>query len=229
MAKDGIIRLNNGTFAVETKVEYLVCGGQHEAPLIDSYFTTAQTALIGTDKEHIKEPQRIIEWIQDKTDVCRKQVNQLDDFLHTLIQNRKNQQYKASLLCTPESDKSKNPAKRHTAYHRARNTIEKMLTEKQLFQKLKDIFGDYQRRGFISLKTTYSYKDDKCSCLLWHAVYKNYSTHTKVRVVFDASCRDKRLRTSLNNFVWIRPSLTNSLVEILLQFRLQRFALTADI
>ena len=38
--KDGFIRLNNGTVTVETNVGYLVCGGQHNAPQIDSYFTT---------------------------------------------------------------------------------------------------------------------------------------------------------------------------------------------
>ena len=30
VVKDGIIRLNKGTVAVETKVGYLVCGGQHK-------------------------------------------------------------------------------------------------------------------------------------------------------------------------------------------------------
>ena len=54
--KDGSIRLNNGTVAVETKVEYLACGGQHNAPQIESYLITSQNALIVTDKEHIKEP-----------------------------------------------------------------------------------------------------------------------------------------------------------------------------
>ena len=56
VVKDGIIRLNIGTVAVETKVGYLVCGGQHDGQQIDSYFTTIQTALIVTDKEHIEEP-----------------------------------------------------------------------------------------------------------------------------------------------------------------------------
>ena len=32
VVKDGIIRPNNGTVALETKVGYLVCGGQHNAP-----------------------------------------------------------------------------------------------------------------------------------------------------------------------------------------------------
>ena len=79
--KDGIIRLKNGTVAVESKVGYLVCGGQHNAPQIDSYFTTTQTALNVTEKEHIKEPQQLSEWTQDEPDNCRTRDNQLDDFL----------------------------------------------------------------------------------------------------------------------------------------------------
>ena len=151
VVKNGIIRLNNGTVAAGTKVRYLVCGGQYNAPQIDKYITTTQTALIVTDKEHIKEPQQPFEWIQDEPDVCRTQDIQLDDFLQTLVSTTG--QYTASLPWTPECDKSKIPTNRHIAYHRARNMIEKMSTDKQLFQKLKDSFGDYQRRGFISLTT----------------------------------------------------------------------------
>ena len=80
VVKDGIIRLNNGPVAVETKVGCLVCGGQHNAPQIDRYFTTTQTVVIVTDKEHNKEPQHPFEWIQDEPDVCRTQDNQLDAF-----------------------------------------------------------------------------------------------------------------------------------------------------
>ena len=65
VGKDGITRLNNGTVAVETKFGYLVCGGQHNAPQIDSYFTTTQTALIVTDKKHIKEPLQLFEQVAD--------------------------------------------------------------------------------------------------------------------------------------------------------------------
>ena len=145
----------NGTSA-ETKVGCLVCGGQHNAPQIDSYFTTTQTALNVTEKEHIKEPQQLSEWIQNEPDNCRTRDNQLDDFLQILVRNPKTGQYTASLPWTLECDKSKIPTNRHIAYHRARNMIEKMSTDKQLFQKLKDIFGDYQRRGFISLTTNYN-------------------------------------------------------------------------
>ena len=78
--------------------------------------------------------------------------------------------------------------------------------------------GHLWRRGFISL--TINYYNGNRSYLPWHAIYKNNSNHTTVRVVFDASCRDKLLRMSLNDFLWKRPKSANSLVEILLRFRL---------
>ena len=97
--------------------------------------------------------------------------------------------------------------------------IEKTSTDKQLLQKLKDIFEDYQRRGFISLTTNYNYNDGNCSYLPWHAVCQDKSIHTNVRIFFDARCRDKRLGMSLNLFDWKSPNLTNSLVKKLLKFR----------
>ena len=206
VVKDGIILQNNGTVAVETKFGYFVCGGQHNAPQIDSYFTTTQTALIVTDKENIKEPQQLLGWIQDEPDVCRTQDNHLDDFQQTFVQNPKTGQYTASVTWTPECDKSKIPTNKQIACHRARNMMEKMSTDQQLFQNLKDIFGDNQRRGIISLTTIYNYNDHKCRYLPWHAVYKVNSIHTKVRIVFDASCRDKRLGMSLNGFLWKGPN-----------------------
>ena len=107
--------------------------------------------------------------------------------------------------------------------------IEKMSTDKQLSQKLKVTFGDYQRRGFFSLTTNYNYNDGKCGYLPWYAVYKDNSIHTKVRIVFDASCSDKRLGISINNFLWKGPNLTNSLNGILLKFPLHLIVLTADV
>ena len=73
--------------------------------------------------------------------------------------------------------------------------IEQMSTDKLLFQKLKDIF-------YVFLTTNYNYNNDKGSYLPWHFAYKNNSIHIKVRIVYGASCSDKRLGMSLNNFLW---------------------------
>ncbi|XP_037930495.1 uncharacterized protein LOC119665299 [Teleopsis dalmanni] len=61
-----------------------------------------------------------------------------------------------------------------------------------------------------------------------HCVLKPTSTSTKLRVVFDASCRTSSQK-SLNDILMIEPTLQTELFILLLRFRLFRFALTADI
>ena len=217
VVKDGIIQLNNGTVAAEIRVGYFVCDCQHNASKIDSYFTNAQIALILTDEEHIKEPGLLFFNGYKMSPIFAKHELFSSTFF---VQNPKTENYTASLPWTPECDKSKIPTYRNIAYNRARNMIEKTSTNKQLFQKLKNFYADYQRREFISL--TINYNDDNCSYLPRHAAYKDSSIHTTVRIVFDASCKDKRLEKSLNDVPWNGSNLPNNLVVILLPFRLHR-------
>ncbi|XP_017475257.1 PREDICTED: uncharacterized protein LOC108365671 isoform X2 [Rhagoletis zephyria] len=61
-----------------------------------------------------------------------------------------------------------------------------------------------------------------------HCVLKPTSTTTKLRVVFDASCRTTTQK-SLNDLQIVGPTLQAELFILLLRFRLYRYALTADI
>ena len=65
------------------------------------------------------------------------------------------------------------------------------------------------------------------SYLPMHAVCKKSST-TKLRVVFDASARSES-GVSLNDRLLVGPTVNASLVDVLLWFRLHRFALTTDV
>ena len=61
-----------------------------------------------------------------------------------------------------------------------------------------------------------------------HAVRKESSTTSKVRVVFDASAKSLS-RTSLNDQLLVGPMVHSSLVDILLRFRRHKVALTTDV
>ena len=61
-----------------------------------------------------------------------------------------------------------------------------------------------------------------------HAVYKNSSTTTKVRAVFDASAKSSS-GVSLNDVLLVGPTVHPSLINVLLRFRSHRIALTADV
>ncbi|XP_061519775.1 uncharacterized protein LOC133395095 [Anopheles gambiae] len=61
-----------------------------------------------------------------------------------------------------------------------------------------------------------------------HAVVKESSTTTKVRVVFDASCKTSS-GYSLNDKLLVGPVVQDDLFSIILRFRLHAIALTADV
>ena len=69
----------------------------------------------------------------------------------------------------------------------------------------------------------------KVSYLPHSAVIREAAETAKVREVYDASCKDKNTRTSLNDCLHIGPSLTPLTFDILLRFRQLKVALVGDI
>ena len=61
-----------------------------------------------------------------------------------------------------------------------------------------------------------------------HAVYKQTSTTTKIRAVFDASAKSTS-GVSLNDTLLKGPTVHPPLIDVLLRFRLHRVAITADV
>ena len=64
--------------------------------------------------------------------------------------------------------------------------------------------------------------------LPYHGVIKEASTTTKLRVVFDATAKTSSGK-SLNNLLFVRPTLQDNLIDILMRFRLHKVALTTDV
>ena len=61
-----------------------------------------------------------------------------------------------------------------------------------------------------------------------HAVRKEESTTTKLRVVFDASAKSST-GISLNESLLVGPTVHPPLIDVLLRFRTHRVALTTDV
>ena len=72
-------------------------------------------------------------------------------------------------------------------------------------------------------------KAEKIHYLPHHAVVRKQAKITKVRVVYNASCKEGKNSVSLNDCLHVGPPLTPLLLEILLRFREKRVALAADI
>jgi len=61
-----------------------------------------------------------------------------------------------------------------------------------------------------------------------HAVVKESSNTTKIRVVFDASAKINN-DISLNDILMTGPTIQNKLVSHLIRFRVYKYVITADI
>ena len=71
--------------------------------------------------------------------------------------------------------------------------------------------------------------DSKHYYLPHHCVFKEASTTTKLRVVFDGSAKTEPKGPSLNDTLMVGPKIQDDLFDIILRFRLHRVALSADV
>ena len=89
-----------------------------------------------------------------------------------------------------------------------------------------EFLNEYERLGHMVRVPV-----DDCNCgyyLPHHGVFRESSTTTKLRVVFDGSSTFTA-RHSLNDFLYPGPKLQNELLDILLRFRLYRIVFAADV
>ena len=101
---------------------------------------------------------------------------------------------------------------------------ERMQNNPLLFQQYDAVIQDYVTKEFVELIS-----DDKIEghYLPHHPVFKNNLT-TPLRIVFNASSKTPGNK-SLNDYLFTGPSLTAKLHDALVQFRMGRYAVIADI
>ena len=109
-------------------------------------------------------------------------------------------------------------------------SLERSLNQKGCFQEFDTVMQEY-----LDLKhaETVPMPDlekppELTFYLPMHAAYKESSTTTKIRAVFDASAKSST-GVSLNDTLLVGPTIHPALVDVLLRFRLYPVALTADI
>ncbi|XP_058816819.1 uncharacterized protein LOC131680116 [Topomyia yanbarensis] len=106
-------------------------------------------------------------------------------------------------------------------------SMEKKFAENEdLRQEYCNFMDEYHRLGHMEVISRAS-----CSLqffLLYHAIHCPDSTTTKIRVVFDGSCRGST-QLSLNDVLFSAPTVQPTLYSTVVNFRLPRYAITADV
>ncbi|XP_077270162.1 uncharacterized protein LOC143901611 [Temnothorax americanus] len=106
-------------------------------------------------------------------------------------------------------------------------SVEDNVAKKYLTEPLIAIIWDYLDSGHMELVSDPFPADGRVYYLPHHGVYKLDSTTTKLRVVFDAS--SKCPNGSLNDTLLSGPKLQPDIVAVLLLFRAEPVAITADV
>ncbi|KAF0706113.1 Uncharacterized protein FWK35_00038350, partial [Aphis craccivora] len=112
---------------------------------------------------------------------------------------------------------------RAIALKRFESLERKFASDSRLREAYCDFMAEYASLGHMSLaKTAGSY------FIPHHAVFKSSDAEAKIRVVFDASARSCA-SASLNQCLFSGPKLQQDVIDVLVLFRLSRYAFTADI
>lgn len=112
---------------------------------------------------------------------------------------------------------------RQAALKRLYSLESRLALKPELAQKYNGFIEDYLNSGHMILAPPPPPDSGAVYYIPYHAIFKK-----KFRIVFDASCASST-GVSLNDHQLNGPKLQNDLCEILLRFRLHRYAVSADI
>ncbi|XP_050294309.1 uncharacterized protein LOC126734653 [Anthonomus grandis grandis] len=113
-----------------------------------------------------------------------------------------------------------------TATSRFLNLEGKLNKSPDLKRTYQDFITEYEKLGHMTLSKNQN--DTSGYFLPHHCVLKLSSTTTKLRVVFDASCKSDS-GFSLHDLLMVGPNVQNSLFSILLRYRIHPVVLSGDI
>lgn len=108
--------------------------------------------------------------------------------------------------------------------------LERSLHQKGKFQEVDTVVQEYFSLEHAEAVPVEDMDKDPSEVfyLPIHVVYKQSSSTTKVRAVFDASAKSSS-GMSLNDILLVGPTVHPPLVDVLLRFRRHRVALTTDV
>jgi len=122
----------------------------------------------------------------------------------------------------PQLGKSYEIAKRRLS------SMERTLKNNYLKVKYVKSMKEYERLGQIELALNNEIEIVRSTCYLpHHAIIKESSSSTKLRVVFDASCKIQT-SISLNEVLLKGPVIQYDIVYILMRFRMHNYVLSVD-
>eukprot|EP00112_Aurelia_sp_Birch-Aquarium-sp1_P002538 Seg128.14 transcript_id=Seg128.14/GoldUCD/mRNA.D3Y31 product="hypothetical protein" protein_id=Seg128.14/GoldUCD/D3Y31 len=109
-----------------------------------------------------------------------------------------------------------------------KSQVKKLEQSPDIFEKYNDIISQQVSEGIIEHVSELE-PAGKIHYLPHRAVIRENAETTKVRIVYDTSCKDRKSGVSLNECLHVGPSPTPLIFDVLLRFRMNPVALVGDI
>ena len=153
-----------------------------------------------------------------------------DDIEKHFISTTKRDEDGRFVVTIPLNDKVKDLGESLSIAHKRFSYLErKLVRNPELREKYIDFLDDYEIQGHMEvIPENEIYDGEIIHYLPHHAVFKDGSTTTKVRVVFDGSAKTST-GISFNEIQKVGPVVQNDLLSITLRFRQHPIVLSADI
>ncbi|XP_055928663.1 uncharacterized protein LOC129959796 [Argiope bruennichi] len=221
--KDNFYRVNEELLFRETEFGWIASGRLEEAKTIDaleSCFLLNNNSIEDTLKQFFD-----LESLGIRDDPCIHEDQALKIFNDTVQYN--NGRYIVEL-----------PFHKHikelsdnliVAKQRFQNLWRRSQKDTDLHLKYEEIIQDYLNQGIIEKVDTSELCKDKPIYYLPHQVVKKEDrVTTSTRIVFDATSHQAN-ELSLNDCLWPGPNLYPNLLDVLINFRLNKIAISSDI
>lgn len=213
-----------GPVALETRLGWVLSGRYESSPDDQHCFTTQHILRVDVEKEKdsLREELRKF-WEVEST--CSKGFSVIDDFQNHILHD--GSRYVTKLPFKPDHDRL--PDNYLASERRLRSNI-KRLNSNELYEEYREIINSYERDGIIEKVpiNEVNKESGEVHYLPHRAVVKEDRLTTKIRIVFDASCKVKGV-PSLNDCLYSGPNLLCKIYDILFRFRLNKIAVVADI
>ena len=120
------------------------------------------------------------------------------------------------------------PSNYATSKTRLKSLLGRLRNEPEILREYDKVIREQLKAGVIE-RVYQSDEGGMVHYLPHQAVIRKEAETTKLRVVFDASSKEGKRGTSLNDCLHVGPPLTPLLYDILLRFRENRIRIVADI
>ncbi|GBM11893.1 hypothetical protein AVEN_209599-1 [Araneus ventricosus] len=114
------------------------------------------------------------------------------------------------------------------ARKRFEGLVRRFKCDHELFCEYKDVIDDYVKEGIVERSSCDSLLNSQGFYLPHHAVIRSDKTTSRLRIVFDGSAHEDG-HLSLNQSLYTGPNLHPNIFELLLRFRENPVAFTADV